>query len=38
MMKKVLEKVETNNDKSIILGIEMLNSFINDDIVSNISE
>ena len=38
MIKKVLEKIETNNDKSIILGIEMLNSFINDDIVSNINE
>lgn len=38
MIKKVLEKIETNNDKSIILGIEMLNSFINDDIVSNVNE
>jgi hypothetical protein len=38
MIKKVLEKIETNNDKSIILGIDMLNSFINDDIVSNINK
>ena len=38
IIKKILEKVETNNDKSIILGIEIINSFINDDIVSNINE
>jgi hypothetical protein len=38
MIKKILEKIEINNDKSIILGVELLNSFIYDDIISNINE
>ena len=38
MIKKIMEKIEINNDNSILLGLELLNDFINDDIISNINK
>jgi hypothetical protein len=38
MIKKIMEKIEINNDNSILLGLDLLNDFINDDITSNINK
>jgi hypothetical protein len=38
MIKKIMEKIEIKNDDSILLGLDLLNDFINDDITSNINK
>jgi hypothetical protein len=38
MIKKITEKIETNNDKSIIIGIELLEEFIKDEIENNLDK
>lgn len=36
LMKKITEKINTNNDKSINIALEFINNFTNDDIEKNI--